>query len=255
MNRDSSRPERPQLPPFTENGILLINKPSGWTSNDVVSFLRARFNVSKVGHCGTLDPAATGLLIVVFGAYTKFSIDFSGQDKAYEAKVLFGTETDTQDMDGKVIRTGDISGLTEEQVRETVMSFLGDSMQVPPMVSAIKLNGKKLCDLARKGKEVVREPRPITIHSIQIDKIELPYAEFTVSCSKGTYIRSLASDIGEKLGCGAVLCRLNRIASGSFHLNDAIPLDEVREWTQADLSRSLSYFQHHILCKTPGFIF
>ena len=144
-------PGRHRLPPFTQNGILLVNKPKGWTSHDVVGFFRARFYCVKVGHCGTLDPAATGLLVIVFGKFTKFSQKFSGEDKVYEGTALLGTRTDSQDMDGEVLGTSDTSHLTEEQVREAFLKFQGDIMQTPPMVSAVKHNGERLYDLARKG--------------------------------------------------------------------------------------------------------
>ena len=170
-------PNRHRLPPFTQNGILLVDKPKGWTSHDVVGFFRKRFNAVKVGHCGTLDPAATGLLVIVFGKFTKFSQKFSGEDKVYEGTALLGTRTDSQDMDGTVISTADTSHLTVEQVREAFLKFQGDIMQTPPMVSAVKHNGERLYDLARKGVEVQREPKPITIHSITFQRFELPYVE------------------------------------------------------------------------------
>ena len=175
-------PKRHRLPPFTQNGILLVNKPKGWTSHDVVGFFRARFNAVKVGHCGTLDPAATGLLVVVFGKFTKFSQKFSGEDKVYEGTALLGTRTDSQDMDGTVLSTTDTSHLTVDQVREAFLKFQGDIMQTPPMVSAVKHNGERLYDLARKGVEVQREPKPITIHAPR-ERTSARSARTSATCS------------------------------------------------------------------------
>lgn len=248
-----NNPARHRLPIFDRSGVLLVNKPPEWTSHDVVAFVRSRFNVPKVGHCGTLDPAATGLLVVVLGKFTKLSQKFSGEDKAYEGTILLGTETDSQDMDGTVIRQNDWSGVTEERLREAFASFVGDIDQVPPMVSAVKKGGERLYELARKGQEIEREAKPITIHSIRMDRIELPYADFTVDCSKGTYIRTLCSDVGAKLGCGAVLYRLNRIRSGEFDLANAVTVDEIKNWTQDDLNDYLSDFLHRKLAKMSHF--
>lgn len=248
-----NRPEKHRLPVYNRSGILLINKPAEWTSHDVVAFIRSRFNVAKCGHCGTLDPAATGLLVVVLGKFTKLSQQFSGEDKAYEGTILLGTETDSQDMDGNIIRQNDWSGVTEQMLRDTFASFVGDIMQVPPMVSAVKKDGKRLYELAREGQEIEREAKPITIKSITMDRIELPYADFTVDCSKGTYIRTLCADVGAKLGCGAVLSRLNRIRSGEFSLQDAVTIDEVREWTQDQLDNWVGSFLHLRLSKMKSF--
>jgi len=246
-------PEKHRLPPFNKNGVLLVDKPAGWTSHDVVAFMRARFNAVKVGHCGTLDPAATGLLVIVFGRFTKLSQKFSGEDKVYSGTILLGTETDSQDMDGEVTRTADWHGVTEAQLRETFASFLGPVMQLPPMVSAVKKDGERLYKLARQGIEVEREAKEIIIHSISVDKVELPYADFTVKCSKGTYIRTLCADIGAKLGCGACLYRLNREMSGSFSLRDAVSLETVRTWTQEDLEDKLNDFLYNSLSRMQQF--
>ncbi len=157
------RPDKHHLPIYDRSGVLLVNKPKDWTSHDVVAFIRSRFNVLKCGHCGTLDPAATGLLVVVLGKFTKLSQKFSGEDKTYEGTILLGTETDSQDMDGNVIREGDWSAVTEAQLRDAFASFVGDIEQIPPMVSAVKKGGERLYDLARKGQEIEREPKPTTI--------------------------------------------------------------------------------------------
>lgn len=223
------------LPPFLKSGILLVDKPTEWTSHDVVNFIRRRFNVKKVGHCGTLDPAATGLLVIVLGKATKLSQKLSGDDKTYEATMLLGTETDSQDMDGKVIAENDWSNITEEEVEKVIKGFIGEQYQTPPMVSAKKVGGKRLYELARQGKEIKRDPVEIKINSIDFIKIDLPYATFTASCSKGTYIRTLCSDIGKKLGCGATLYKLRRTESGSFSIKNSVTVEELKTWEQGTL--------------------
>ncbi len=245
-------PEKHRLPPFLSNGILLIDKPAEWTSFDVVNFVRSRFNIPKVGHCGTLDPAATGLLVLVLGKFTQLSQKFSGDDKTYEATMLLGTETDSQDMDGTVTATRDYAAVTEAACRETLGQFTGEIMQVPPMVSAVKKDGKKLYELARNGIEIEREPRPITIFELQMTRFAAPEADFTVKCSKGTYVRTLCADAGRKLGCGAALLRLRRTSSGMFHLKDAVTVDTLKQWEQADLEVYVRKFLHERLAKMAG---
>ena len=235
-------PKRHRLPVFGSDGILLVDKPATWTSFDVVNFVRARFNIPKVGHCGTLDPAATGLLVLVLGKFTRISGALSGVDKIYEATLKLGIETDTEDMDGNIIRQSDCSQVTEEALRTTIAGFLGKSLQTPPMVSALKKDGKKLYELARQGVEVEREARPIEIFSIEPTRIELPECDFTVHCSKGTYVRTIASDIGKKLGCGAVLSGLRRTAAGKFSIADAITVDTLKTFEQADLKAYVEKF-------------
>ena len=247
------RPDKHHLPIYDRSGILLVNKPKDWTSHDVVAFIRSRFNVPKCGHCGTLGPAASGLLVVVLGKFTKLSQKFSGEDKVYEGTILLGTETDSQDMDGNIIRQNDWSQITEQQLRDTFASFVGDIEQIPPMVSAVKKDGARLYELARKGQEVEREPKQISIYSIDISRVTLPYADFTVECSKGTYIRTLCADVGTKLGCGAALYRLNRLRSGEFSLNDAVDIETIRQWTQDDLDRQVTDFLHNRLARMANF--
>ncbi len=232
--------KKPRRDAFNGDGILLVDKPKEWTSFDVVNFVRARFNIPKVGHCGTLDPAATGLLVLVIGKFTRFSQKLSGDDKTYEATLLLGTETDTQDMDGTVTAENDWSAVTPEQVTEALISFTGDIMQIPPMVSAVKVDGKRLYEIARKGKEVAREPRPIHIERIDITRMELPQADFTVKCSKGTYIRTLCADIGAKLGCGGVLYGLRRTQSGMFDLADAVTVETLKTWEQPEFAAHIN---------------
>ncbi len=228
-------PKKHHLPPLKTDAVLLVDKPKGWTSFDVVNMVRNRFNIPKVGHCGTLDPAASGLLVLMLGKFTKLSQKFSGEDKVYQSEILLGTETDSQDMDGKITAEKDYSQVTEEQVREVIASFIGRQEQVPPMFSAKKQDGKRLYKLARQGIEVEREAKEINIETIEIDEINLPHVKFTVKCSKGTYIRTLAADIGQKLGCGAVLFDLRRTLSGKFYLEDAVTVETLKSWEQADL--------------------
>jgi len=246
-------PQKHRLPPFTRNGVILVNKPADWTSHDVVAFMRSRFNILKAGHCGTLDPAATGLLVIVIGKFTKLSQKFSCEDKIYGGTILLGTETDSQDMDGNVTRTADYSGVTLEKLKAAFGKFTGEIMQTPPMVSAVKKDGERLYKLARKGLEVEREAKPVTIYSADLANFNLPYADFVVRCSKGTYIRTLCADVGAELGCGAALYRLNRIQSGEFELKDAFSVDEMKEWTQEDLARHMDDYLHSKLAKMVRF--
>lgn len=202
-------------------GILNIYKPTKMTSFDVVREVRKILGEKKVGHCGTLDPEACGVLPVCFGRATKI-IDYIMEGrKEYVATLKLGEITDTYDIEGKVIKTFDVN-VTKEEVEKTINSFVGDIKQVPPMYSALKVNGKKLYELARQGIEVEREARDVTIDEISIEKIEIPYAKFKVKCSKGTYIRSLCYDIGEKLGCGAVMTALERTGTGKFLKENSI---------------------------------
>ena len=229
--RYDSRKHR--LPVCDVSGILLVDKPRDWTSFDVVNFVRARFNVPKVGHCGTLDPAATGLLVLMLGAFTRRSDRFSGDDKTYEGRLQLGTVTDSGDLEGAVVREGDYSGITEERLREVFKEFTGEQWQTPPMVSAVTVGGKKLYELARQGVEVEREPRRIVISRLEMTGFALPYCDFTVDCSKGTYIRTLCTDIGDKLGCGGVLASLRRTRSGRFDVADAVTVDSLKELDQS----------------------
>jgi len=228
-------PKKHHLPQFKTDAVLLVDKPKGWTSFDVVNMVRNRFNIPKVGHCGTLDPAASGLMVLMLGKFTKLSQKFSGEDKVYQSDVLLGTETDSQDMDGEITAENDYSQVTEEQIRDVIASFIGIQEQIPPMFSAKKQNGQRLYKLARQGLEVEREAKEINIESIEIDEINIPHVKFTVKCSKGTYIRTLAADIGKKLGCGAVLFDLRRTFSGKFSLEDAVTVETLKSWEQADL--------------------
>ncbi len=231
-------------PQFMDSGILLVDKPREWTSHDVVNLIRRRFRVKKVGHCGTLDPAATGLLVIVLGRATKLSQKLSADDKAYEARMLFGTETDSQDLDGKVTSENDWSFVTGEQVLNTCEDFVGEQYQIPPMVSAKKVGGKRLYKIAREGKEIEREPVKIVINSLEVSEIKLPYVNFKVECSKGTYIRTLCYDIGKKIGCGAVLAELRRTRCGMFDIKNSFTVEKIKEWEQKELSENLIWIHN-----------
>ncbi len=227
--------DRHALPPFSENGMLLVDKPAEWTSFDVVNKLRWYFNIPKIGHCGTLDPRATGLLVLMLGKYTKLAQEYTGHDKTYIAEILLGTETDSYDLDGTVTAEKSTEHLTESMVNEAIEKFRGEIFQVPPMTSALKKDGKKLCDLARKGIEVEREARPVTVHEFKIIEMNLPMVKAEISCSKGTYIRSIAHDLGEVLGVGGTLASLRRTRCGELSLDDALTLEDYLKMTQEDL--------------------
>ena len=218
------------------SGILTVDKPATWTSFDVVNFVRSRFKVPKVGHCGTLDPAATGLLVLVLGKFTAFSAKLSGENKTYRATLRLGVETSSGDLDGEILAEKGAGNITAEQAENALRSFIGESMQTPPMVSAVKIGGKKLYELARKGVEIERTPRPITIFRLNVIRTALPEIEFELDCSKGTYIRTLCADAGRKLGCGGVLAKLRRLRSGEFTLDGAVTEKELKEWDREQLA-------------------
>ena len=224
------------------DGAILVDKPSGPTSHDVVDAIRRQFGIKKVGHCGTLDPNATGLLIIVLGRGTKLSERLMGDDKVYEGTMKFGEETDSYDSDGELTASLPVMPMTLEQLNGEAATFIGDQMQVPPMVSAIKKGGVPLYKLARKGIEVEREPRLIHIYNFRFTEYAEPLGQFRVACTKGTYIRSMAHDLGKKLGCGAHLATLRRSASGKFDVKDALPLDSILRLTQAELEKRVMPF-------------
>ncbi len=215
------------------NGIINIKKEKGFTSHDVVAKLRGILKQKKIGHTGTLDPDATGVLPVCLGNATKLCDLLTDKSKEYTAVFRLGITTDTQDISGTVLTEHEVH-VTKEELEQVVLSFLGDSLQIPPMYSALKVNGQKLYDLARQGKEVERKPRPISISKLEINWIDFPNVSITVGCSKGTYIRTLCYDIGEKLGCGATMTELVRTKVGEFLLNDAHTLSEVEEFVRQD---------------------
>jgi tRNA pseudouridine55 synthase len=224
------------------DGAILIDKPAGPTSHDVVDVIRRKFGIKKVGHCGTLDPNATGLLIIVLGRGTKLSEKLMSDDKVYEGTIKFGETTDSYDVDGKIVSTAPVPPLTLKQLNEAATAFVGDQMQVPPMVSAIKKDGVPLYKLARKGIEVEREPRLIHIFSFRFTNYCESTAQFKIACTKGTYIRSIAHDLGQKLGCGAHLATLRRSAAGKFNVADATPLNAVLKLTTAELEKKVIPF-------------
>lgn len=210
------------------NGIVIIDKEAGFTSHDVVAKLRGICGQRKIGHTGTLDPEATGVLPVCLGSATKLCDMLTDRDKEYVAELLLGVETDTQDVTGQVLAQRQVEA-SEAEVREVCQGFVGQYEQVPPMYSALKVNGKKLYELAREGKEVERKARPVIIHELEILECSLPVVKMRVSCSKGTYIRTLCADIGERLGCGGTMKSLRRTKAGSFSQEEAYTLSQVQE--------------------------
>jgi tRNA pseudouridine55 synthase len=218
------------------DGALLVDKPAGPTSHDVVDAIRRRFGIRKVGHCGTLDPNATGLLIIVLGRGTKLSEKLMGADKSYEGSLKLGETTSTYDSEGELKASLPVPPLTLDELNALARTFLGDQMQLPPMVSACKKNGVPLYRLARKGIEVERTPRFIHLYDFHFTAYVEPRADFVVACTKGTYVRSLAHDFGEKLGCGAHLASLRRTVSGTFQINQALPLAAILSLSPEALS-------------------
>jgi tRNA pseudouridine55 synthase len=221
------------IDPF--DGALLVDKPAGLTSHDVVHRLRRHLAIKKVGHCGTLDPAATGLLVLLLGRATKLSEILMGADKVYEGRLRLGESTQTYDADGEITASLPVPPLTLESLNEYTSPFLGDQLQTPPMVSAIKVQGVPLYKLARQGLEVPREPRLVHIYSFRFSHYTEPFADFRLACTKGTYVRSVAHDLGQNVGCGAHLVALRRLQSGQFHLRDALPLDQLLQESPANL--------------------
>ena len=209
------------------DGLLLVDKPSGPTSHDVVAQIRRRFRIAKVGHGGTLDPMATGLLVILLGKGTKISDRVMGHDKTYEATLRLGIETDSQDADGQVVAEKDAAAVTAEQVAAQMKARLGDQMQMPPMVSAIKIKGVPLYKLARKGETVERPPKLIHVYRFDLLDFTAPDVRFVVECTKGTYVRTLAHDVGQSLGVGAHLVQLRRTKIGQLDVAKAFALDDL----------------------------
>ncbi len=210
------------------NGLINIYKEPGFTSLDAVAVLRGILKQKKIGHTGTLDPAAEGVLLVCLGSGTKLCDMLENKDKEYECVMLLGQTTDTEDTTGKILCEKEVD-VSKEDIEKAVMSFVGDILQVPPMYSALKKDGKRLYDLAREGKVIEREGRPITVYEMKIIDISLPRVTFIVKCSKGTYVRSLCRDIGEKLGCGACMEHLKRTKVSNFDVTDSLTLKEVEK--------------------------
>jgi len=219
----------------TADGVLLVDKAPGMTSHDVVALVRRRLQMKKVGHCGTLDPIATGLLLLTLGRGTKIQDLLMAEDKEYSGTMTLGVSTATHDREGEVIETREVPALSDDAIRGAFEKFRGDFYQMPPMVSAIKHGGIPLYKLARQGKTVEREPRLVHVYRYSIDRIALPEIDFTVVCSKGFYVRTYAHDIGAELGCGAHLSILRRVKSGRFDVADAITVDEIRNREPAEI--------------------
>lgn len=227
------------------DGILLVDKPRGWTSHDVCQFVKKRFRLARVGHAGTLDPYATGLLILLIGRLTKSSQYFSSQTKGYEGTMVLGAKTDTHDLQGKVIARGVLDKVTDEAIKNIFQSFTGPREQLPPMASAIKFNGVALYRLFRRGEEVERKSRPITVHKFEAIKVHLPCVDFSCVVSKGTYVRTLVNDMGEELGSFAYIESLRRTSSGSFSVADSVTVDVLKALPSGEaLRRYFHKFSH-----------
>jgi tRNA pseudouridine55 synthase len=221
------------------SGVLLIDKAPDMTSHDVVAIARRALNTKKIGHCGTLDPMATGLLMLVIGRATKIQDLLMSEDKEYVGTLTLGAVTSTQDRQGEVLESKPVPAFTEEQIRQAFDAFTGEFEQLPPMVSAIKKDGVPLYKLARKGVTIERELRPVRVDGYQITRIELPEIDFVVNCTKGFYVRTYAHDIGEKLGCGGHLSALRRTRSGKFTLDRAVPVADLKTVPREDLLKSM----------------
>ena len=215
------------------DGIVIVDKPQDWTSQDVTARLRRVFNTRRIGHGGTLDPMATGVLPVFVGRATRGVEFFEHAEKTYETVLRLGLTTDTEDITGTMLTEAPVS-VIDEQVEAALAAFRGQIMQIPPMYSALKVNGQKLCDLARKGKTVERQPRPITIHELALLERTENTLRLRVRCSKGTYIRTLCKDIGEQLGCGGCMESLRRVSAGEYTIDEAVPLQELLDTDQPE---------------------
>jgi tRNA pseudouridine55 synthase len=221
------------------SGVLLIDKAPDMTSHDVVAIARRALNTKKIGHCGTLDPMATGLLMLVIGRATKIQDLLMSEAKEYVGTMTLGAVTSTQDRQGEVLETKPVPALSEEEIRKTFDAFTGDFEQMPPMVSAIKKDGVPLYKLARKGQVVERDLRPVSVTGYQVTRIDLPDIDFVVNCSKGFYVRTYAHDIGEKLGCGGHLSALRRTRSGKFTLDRAVTVADLKTVPREDLLKAM----------------
>jgi tRNA pseudouridine55 synthase len=224
------------------DGAVLIDKPAGPTSHDVVDAIRRAFRIEKAGHCGTLDPNATGLLVIVLGKGTKLSEKLMSDDKVYEGTIKFGETTDSYDADGKMVSSMPVPLMSLDELNKDAAAFQGDQMQTPPMVSAVKHKGVPLYKMARKGIEVERKARLIHVYHFQFSRYEEPIGFFRVACSKGTYVRALAHELGAKIGCGAHLATLRRVVSGKFDVQDAIPFEDVLKLASSDFQKRVIPF-------------
>lgn len=220
-------------------GVLFVDKPSGLTSHDVVYRLRRKLQMKRIGHAGTLDPMATGLLIMLVGKATKISQYLISLDKVYEGEITLGVVTNSQDAEGEVMETRPVPPLTVDQLRAVMQTFLGDQYQTPPMFSAVKIDGVPLYKLARKGEEIEREPRFIRVSTFELATFDSPKLTFRLHCTKGTYVRTVAHDLGQKLGCGAHLSALRRTASGKFGIAQCTPLDVLEALSLPEIEQKL----------------
>jgi tRNA pseudouridine55 synthase len=236
--------------PHEMEGILLVDKPTDHTSHDVVARLRGKLKTRRIGHAGTLDPMATGLLIILVGKATKFSQYLISLDKEYEGTVELGRVTNTQDAEGETMETRPVPPLTEDDVRAAIKTFLGDQYQMPPMFSAIKIDGVPLYKSARKGEEIEREPRFIRVMSWDLTGFALPRFDFRLRCTKGTYVRTLAHDLGQKLGCGGHLAALRRTATDKFNVSQALTLDQIQALSLPEIEKRLIPAREAV----PGFV-
>jgi len=226
-------------PPKEIEGVLLVDKPSGMTSHDVVYRLRRKLGIQRIGHAGTLDPMATGVLIMLIGKATRISQYLISVDKVYEGEATLGVVTNSQDAEGEVMETRPVPPLTEAQVKAAMQGFLGDQYQTPPMFSAVKIDGVPLYKSARKGEEVEREPRFIRVAEFELLSFAAPKLTFRLACTKGTYVRTIAHDLGQKLGCGAHLSALRRTGSGKFTLGQCTPLDKILDLPLPEIEKLL----------------
>jgi len=235
-NRRFGSPAAPRAPRVLD-GVLPVDKPSGPTSHDIVDAIRRRFGIRKAGHGGTLDPQATGLLVILLGRGTKLSQHFVNSDKRYEGVLRLGIATDTHDRDGIVLREADFSAVTRARLEEEMAARTGDMMQQPPMVSAVKVGGVPLYRRARKGQTVRREPRLIHVYEFQLHDFDPPLARFSIRCTKGTYVRTLCAEMGDALGCGAHLAELRRVQTGNLRIENALPFAEILRMNKEELAR------------------
>jgi tRNA pseudouridine55 synthase len=227
------------IQPKELDGVLLVDKPTDHTSHDVIARLRGKLKMKRIGHAGTLDPMATGVLVVLVGKATRASQYLTSLDKEYTGTIKLGQVTNTQDAEGEVLETRPVPALTDDEVRAAMKSFVGDQYQTPPMFSAVKIDGVPLYKLARKGEEIEREPRFVRIASFDAPRIALPEIDFVMRCSKGTYVRTVAHDLGAKLGCGAHLSSLRRTATGKFVISQCLTLDAIQALSLPEIEKRL----------------
>ncbi len=233
-------PHHRRLPRRQVNGILVVNKPTEWTSHDVVAKIRGHFRLKKLGHAGTLDPVATGVLVLLAGRATKVAEFLLADDKEYSFVLRFGTVTNTQDITGEIVRVDPSPPpRTAEELEGVLREFRGDILQTPPMFSAVKIGGQRLYKLGRKGLEIERQPRPITIKSLTLEELAWPCATLRAVCSKGTYVRTLCHDIGEKLGPGGCMDSLVRLRSGRYTLDQAHTIEEILAWSPEEFEERM----------------